>query len=108
MSEKEWVEKIKKECILHTGYFDTRYAIQLIGRSGSKLGIVSLSKKFKTVDIIDKEKYEKFYDNFYSKNNKESRSPLVIDYHIEHNIGPKGFDDLWNFYYRKIKNNGKI
>ena len=64
MSEKEWVEKIKRECILNVGHFDKRYAIQLIGRSGSKFGIVSLFKQFMTVDIIDKEKYERFYDRF--------------------------------------------
>ena len=59
MNEKEWVEKIKRECILNSGNFDTRYAIQLIGRSGSKLGIESLNKRFMSVDIIDKIKYEK-------------------------------------------------
>ena len=95
MNEKEWIEKIKKECIINSGNFDTRYAIQLIGRSGSKLGIVSLNKKFMTVDIIDKLKYEQFYDRFYSRNNKESRATLVIDYHIEHNITKQGFKILW-------------
>ena len=103
MNEKEWVEKIKKECILNSGNFDTRYAIQLIGRSGSKLGIVSLNKKFMSVDIIDKIKYEKFYDNFYSRNNKEARPTLVIDYHIQHNITKNGFKILWDFYYKKLR-----
>jgi len=103
MTEKEWVEKIKRECILNIGHFDKRYAIQLIGRSGSKIGIVSLNKQFMNVDIIDKEKYERFYDRFYSRNNKESRAPLVIDYHIEHTIGKNGFKELWNFYYKKVK-----
>ena len=103
MDEKEWVEKIKKECILNSGNFDTRYAIQLIGRSGSKLGIVSLNKKFMSVDIIDKIKYEKFYDNFYSRNNKEARPTLVIDYHIQHNITQNGFKILWDFYYKKLR-----
>jgi hypothetical protein len=103
MNEKEWVEKIKKECILNSGNFDTRYAIQLIGRSGSKLGIVSLNKKFMSVDIIDKIKYEKFYDNFYSRNNKEARPTLVIDYHIQHNITQNGFKILWDFYYKKLR-----
>jgi 4-hydroxyphenylpyruvate dioxygenase-like putative hemolysin len=91
MNEKEWVEKIKRECMLNVGHFDTRYAIQLVGRSGSKLG------------IIDKAKYEKFYDKFYNRNNKDRREPLVIDYHIEHSIGRKGFQELWDFYYKKIK-----
>lgn len=103
MNEREWIDKIKKECILNSGNFDTRYAIQLIGRSGSKLGIVSLNKRFMTVDIIDKLKYEQFYDRFYSRNNKESRAPLVIDYHIEHNITKQGFKILWDFYYKKLK-----
>ena len=97
------MEKIKKECILNSGNFDTRYAIQLIGRSGSKLGIVSLNKKFMSVDVIDKIKYERFYDNFYSRNNKEARPPLVIDYHIQHNITQNGFKILWDFYYKKLR-----
>lgn len=103
MNEKEWIEKIKKECVLNVGNFDSRYAIQLIGRSGSKLGIVSLNKRFMSVDIIDKLKYEKFYDQFYSRNNKESRAPLVIDYHIEHTITKNGFKILWDYYYKKLK-----
>jgi hypothetical protein len=103
MSEKEWVEKIKKECILNIGNFDVKYAIQLTGRPGSKIGIVSLSRKFMSVDVIDKEKYERFYDRFYSRNQKEARAPLVIDYHIEHSITQKGFKILWDFYYGKIK-----
>jgi hypothetical protein len=56
-----------------------------------------------SVDIIDKMKYERFYDNFYSRNNKESRASSVIDYHIEHNIGKKGFQELWDFFYKKAK-----
>ena len=103
MNEKEWIEKIKKECVLNVGNFDSRYAIQLIGRTGSKLGIVSLNKRFMSVDIIDKLKYEKFYDQFYSRNNKESRAPLVIDYHIEHSITKNGFKILWDYYYKKLK-----
>lgn len=103
MNEKEWIEKIKKECVLNVGNFDSRYAIQLIGRSGSKIGIVSLNKRFMSVDIIDKLKYEKFYDQFYSRNNKESRAPLVIDYHIEHPITKNGFKILWDYYYKKLK-----
>lgn len=103
MTEKEWVEKIKKECVLNVGNFDTRFAIQLIGRSESKLGIVSLNKRFMSVDIIDKQKYEQFYDRFYSRNNKESRAPLVIDYHIQHSIGRGGFKELWDFYYKKVR-----
>ena len=103
MNEKEWIEKIKKECILNVGNFDTRYAIQLIGRPGSKIGIVSLNKKFMSIDIIDKQKYERFYDKFYSRNNKDVKTPLVIDYHIEHAIGKNGFKVLWDFYYGKIK-----
>ena len=103
MTEREWVDKIKKECVLNVGNFDTRYAIQLIGRSGSKIGIVSLNKQFMSVDIIDKQKYEQFYDRFYSRNNKESRAPLVIDYHIQHSIGRGGFKELWDFYYRKVR-----
>ena len=103
MNEKEWIEKIKKECVLNVGNFDSRYAIQLIGRSGSKIGIVSLNKRFMSVDIIDKLKYEKFYDQFYSRNNKESRAPLVIDYHIEHSITKNGFKILWDYYYKKLK-----
>lgn len=103
MNEKDWVDKIKKECILNVGNFDIKYAIQLIGRPGSKIGIVSLNKKFMSVDVIDKEKYERFYDRFYSRNQKEARAPLVIDYHIEHPITQKGFKVLWDFYYGKIK-----
>jgi len=103
MNEKDWIEKIKKECIINSGNFDTRYAIQLIGRSGSKLGIVSLNKRFMTVDIIDKLKYEQFYDRFYSRNNKESKALLVIDYHIEHSITKQGFKILWDYYYKKLK-----
>jgi hypothetical protein len=103
MTEREWVEKIKKECVLNVGNFDTRYAIQLVGRSGSKIGLVSLNKRFMSVDVIDKLKYERFYDSFYSRNNKESRAPLVIDYRIQHNIGKNGFKDLWDFYYKKVK-----
>lgn len=103
MSEKEWIEKIKKECILNTGNFDSRFAIQLIGRSGSKLGFVSLNRKFQSINIVDKEKYERFYDRFYSRNNKEARGPLVIDYHIEHPITQRGFKILWDYYSGKIK-----
>jgi hypothetical protein len=107
MTEREWVEKIKKECVLNVGNFDTRYAIQLVGRSGSKIGLVSLNKRFMSVDVIDKLKYERFYDSFYSRNNKESRAPLVIDYHIEHSIGRGGFKELWDFYYKKVKSRVK-
>jgi hypothetical protein len=107
MTEKEWIEKIKRECVLNVGNFDTRYAIQLVGRSGSKIGIVSLNKQFMSVDLIDKLKYERFYDTFYSRNNKEARLPLVIDYHIEHNIGKNGFKELWNYYYKKVKSRVK-
>ena len=57
MTEREWIEKIKKECVLNVGNFDTRYAIQLVGRSGSKIGLVSLNKRFLSVDVIDKLKY---------------------------------------------------
>jgi len=103
MTEKEWIEKIKRECILNFGNFDSKYAIQLVGRPNSKLGIVSLNKKFMLVDIIDKEKYERFHDRFHSSNNKEVKAPLVIDYHIEHNITKNGFKELWNYYYSKIK-----
>ena len=103
MSEKEWIIKIKKECVLNVGNFDTRFAIQLIGRRGSKIGLVSLNKKFMSVDIIDREKYERFYDKFYSRNDKDARAPLVIDYHIEHNISKDGFKDLWNYYYKLAK-----
>ena len=103
MTEREWVDKIKKECVLNVGNFDTRYAIQLVGRSGSKIGIVSLNKQFMSIDIIDKQKYERFYDNFYSRNNKESRAPLVINYHIEHSIGKNGFKELWSFYSKKVR-----
>ena len=103
MSEREWVDKIKKECVLNVGNFDTKYAIQLVGRSGSKIGIVSLNKQFMSVDIIDKQKYERFYDNFYSRRNKEARPPLVIDYHIEHTIGKNGFKELWSFYSKKVR-----
>ena len=88
---------------MNVGNFDTRYAIQLVGRRNSKIGLVSLNKRFMSVDVIDKLKYERFYDSFYSRNNKESRAPLVIDYHIEHNIGKNGFKDLWDFYYKKVK-----
>jgi len=103
MTEREWVDKIKRECVLNVGNFDTKYAIQLIGRSGSKIGIVSLNKQFMSVDVIDKQKYERFYDQFYSRNNKESRAPLVIDYHIEHTIGKIGFKELWSFYSKKVR-----
>jgi len=103
MSEKEWIEKIQKECVLNVGNFDIRYAIQLIGRRNSKIGIVSLNKKFMSVDIIDREKYERFYDKFYSRNNKDARVPLVIDYHVEHNITKNGFKVLRDHYYKKVK-----
>jgi len=103
MSEKEWIEKIKRECVLNVGNFDTRYAIQLIGRRGSKIGLVSLDKKFMSVDIIDRDKYERFYDKFYSRNDKDVRAPLVIDYHIDHNISKNGFKHLWDFYYKKVR-----
>jgi hypothetical protein len=107
MTEREWVEKIKKECVLNVGNFDTRYAIQLVGRNGSKIGIVSLNKQFMSVDIIDKQKYERFYDQFYSRRNKEALVPLVIDYHIQHNISNGGFKELWDFYYKKVKSRVK-
>ena len=103
MTEKEWILKIKKECVLNVGNYDTRYAIQLIGRRGSKIGLVSLNKKFMSVDIIDRDKYERFYDKFYSRNDKDARAPLVIDYHVEHSIGKDGFKDLWNYYYKLAK-----
>jgi len=103
MSEKEWIEKIQKECVLNVGNFEIRYAIQLVGRRNSKIGIVSLNKKFMSVDIVDREKYERFYDKFYSRNNKDARVPLVIDYHVEHNITKNGFKILWDYYYKKVK-----
>lgn len=103
MSEKEWILKIQKDCVLNVGNFDIRYAIQLVGRRNSKIGIVSLNKKFMSVDIVDREKYERFYDKFYSRNNKEARVPLVIDYHVEHNITKNGFKILWDYYYKKVK-----
>ena len=103
MSEKEWIIKIQKECVLNVGNFDIRYAIQLVGRRNSKIGIVSLNKKFMSVDIVDREKYERFYDKFYSRNNKDARVPLVIDYHVEHNITKNGFKILWDYYYKKVK-----
>ena len=103
MSEKEWIEKIQKECVLNVGNFDIRYAIQLVGRRNSKIGIVSLNKKFMSVDIVDREKYERFYDKFYSRNNKDARVPLIIDYHVEHNITKNGFKILWDYYYKKVK-----
>ena len=103
MTEREWIEKIKKECVLNVGNFDTRYAIQLVGRRNSKIGLVSLNKRFMSVDVIDRDKYERFYDKFYSRNNKESRAPLVIDNHIEHNIGKDGFKELWDYFYKKVK-----
>lgn len=103
MSEKEWIEKIQKECVLNVGNFDIRYAIQLVGRRNSKIGIVSLNKKFMSIDIVDREKYERFYDKFYSRNNKDARVPLVIDYHVEHNITKNGFKILWDYYYKKVK-----
>jgi len=107
MNEREWVEKIKKECVLNVGNFDTKYAIQLIGRSGSKIGLVSLNKRFMSVDVIDKQKYEQFYDRFFSRNNKNGKIILVNDYHIEHNIGKNGFKDLWDFYSKKINSRVK-
>ena len=64
MSEREWVDKIKKECVLNVGNFDTRYAIQLVGRSGSKIGIVSLNKQFMSIDIIDKQNMSVFMTIF--------------------------------------------
>ena len=103
MSEKEWILKIQKECVLNVGNFEIRYAIQLVGRRNSKIGIVSLNKKFMSVDIVDREKYERFYDKFYSRNNKDARVPLVIDYHVEHNITKNGFKILWDYYYKKVK-----
>ena len=103
MTEREWIQKIQKECVLNVGNFDTRYAIQLIGRRGSNIGLVSLNKKFMSVDIIDREKYERFYDKFYSRNDKDARAPLVIDYHISHSIGKNGFKELWAYYYKKAK-----
>ena len=56
-----------------------------------------------SVDVIDRHKYERFYDKFYSRNDKDARAPLVIDYHIEHNISKNGFKDLWNYYYKLTK-----
>ena len=103
MTEREWIDKIKKECVLNVGNYDTRYAIQLVGRRGSKIGLVSLNKRFMSVDVIDRDKYEKFYDKFYSRNNKEARVPLVIDYHVEHTITKNGFKILWDYYYKKVK-----
>ena len=105
MDEKTWVEKIKKECQLNIGNFDPRYAIQLVGKPGSKIGIVSLNKQFMNVDIIDSEKYTRFYSRFGTKNQKDNSNPLVIDYHIEHNIGKQGFNDLWGYWLKKYKTN---
>jgi hypothetical protein len=107
MDEKAWVNKIKNECQLNIGNFDTRYAIQLVGKSGSKIGIVSLNKQFMNVDIIDREKYTRFYSRFGAKNQKDNSNPLVIDYHIEHNIGKQGFIDLWEYWLKKYKTNKK-
>ena len=100
MDEKTWIEKIKKECVLNVGNYNIKYAIQLIGRSGSKIGIVSLNKQYMSVDVIDREKYERFYDKFYSRNFKERKSSLVIDYHVEHTITKNGFKILWNHFYK--------
>ena len=103
MDERAWIEKIKKECELNTGNFNPKFAIQLVGKSGSKIGIVSLNKQFMNVDIIDREKYIRFYNRFYTKNQKDNSNPLVIDYHIEHNISKNGFKELWAYWLAKYK-----
>lgn len=104
MNEKEWIEKIKKECFLRIGHFDTRYAIMLKGKPNSKILYVSINKKFMDVSIIDKQLYQKFYDDFFTSNQKNGRHVINIDYHIPHNISTKGAKVLWDYYLKEYHN----
>lgn len=104
MSEKEWIEKIKKECYLRIGHFDTRYAIMLKGKPNSKMLYVTINRKFMNVSIIDKELHKKFYDEFMSHNQKNGRHVMNIDYHIPHTITNKGAKILWDYYYKEYQN----
>jgi hypothetical protein len=111
MNEQEWIEKIKKECVLNVGNFDTRYAIQLIGKPGSKMLYVSINKKFMNVSIIDKQLYEKYYDEWQYHNQKGGRHIMTIDYHIPHTISTRGAKILWDYYYnqyQKLKAHGRM
>lgn len=111
MNEREWIEKIKRECDLRIGHFDTRYAIQLIGKPGSKMLYVSINRKFMNVSIVDRQLHKKYYEEWSSHNQKGGRHIMTTDYHIPHNISERGAKVLWDYYfklYQNYKNHGRI
>ena len=96
MTEKEWIEKIKKDCVFNIGNFDIKYAIQLKGKPGSNIEFVSINKRFMNVSIIDRAKHRKFYARM---RDKDANLELLSEYHMSHSITSKGAKILWNYYY---------
>ena len=108
MTEKEWIEKIKRECVFNIGNFDIKYAIQLKGKPGSNIEFVSISKSFMNVSIIDRAKHRKFYARM---RDKDANLELLSEYHMSHSITSKGAKFLWDYYmslYQKYMKTGKM
>ncbi len=108
MTEKEWIEKIKRECVFNIGNFDIKYAIQLKGKPGSNIEFVSISKSFMNVSIIDRAKHRKFYAKMKDKN---ANLEILAEYHMVHSITSKGAKVLWDYYinlYQKYMKTGKM
>jgi hypothetical protein len=108
MTEKEWIEKIKRECVFNIGNFDIKYAIQLKGKPGSNIEFVSISKSFMNVSIIDRTKHRKFYARMKDKN---ANLEILAEYHMPHTITSKGAKVLWDYYislYQKYMKTGKM
>ncbi len=108
MNEKQWIDKIIKECYLNVGNFDIKYAIQLKGKNNSNIEFVSISKKFMNVSMIDKKKHRKFYSMM---KDKDANLELLAEYHISHNISKNGVKFLWDYYskvYQKYRATGKM
>lgn len=101
MNEKQWIDKIIRECYLNIGNFDVKYAIQLKGKRNSNIEFVSISKRFMNVSMIDRKKHQKFYSRM---RDKDANLEILSEYHISHNISRDGAKYLWNYYYKIYQN----
>ena len=101
MNEKEWIERIKRDCVFNIGNFDIKYAIQLKGKPGSNIEFVSINKRFMDVSIIDRTKHKKFYAHM---RDKDANLEILSEYHMPHSITNKGAKILWDYYMNKYQN----
>lgn len=101
MDEKQWIEKIKKDCVFNIGNFDIKYAIQLKGKPSSNIEFVSINKRFMNVSIIDRAKHRKFYARM---KDKDANLELLAEYHMSHSITNNGAKILWDYYHHKYLN----